>query len=478
MSITVISSLLGVQILPPKLALFLTLGFIAWLYRRDFRQRPNITGAVWLPTLWVLISASRPVTTWLNMFGLPIGGPASLEEGSPLDALFYTIVIATGVYVLARRQINLGQVIEENPWLAAFFIYCFLAIFWSEFPFVSFKRWIKVVGHPVMVLVLFTEPDPREAIVRLIKRSAYVLVPVSVLFIKYFPQYGRRYSQWTGEAMNIGISSDKNMLGAICLVLAMFLFWHFLQVWRREKSIRRRDELRWIVFFLLMIAYLLRHAHSATSTVSLLIGIAIITSLGLRSINKRLITGYAVTAVIVLVIAQLGFDIFGSFVALSGHGTTIESRRQLWEELFRIKINPVIGTGFESFWLGDRLDKIWSAVHWHANEAHNGYLETYLNLGLLGLAILVGLLIATFSKARRELLRNFEWGRFRMGYLIAVIVYNWTEASFRALSPIWFVFYIIAIDHRRREENLLEQVPEADFVEEERKLVYTPVPGW
>src|SRR6266487_639627 len=136
--------------MPPKLALFLTLGFIAWLYRRDFRQRPNITGAVWLPTLWVLIAASRPVTTWLNMFGLPIGGATSLEEGSPLDALFYAILIAAGVYVLARRQINLGQVIEENPWLAAFFIYCFLAIFWSEFPFVSFKRWIKVVGHPVM----------------------------------------------------------------------------------------------------------------------------------------------------------------------------------------------------------------------------------------------------------------------------------------------------------------------------------------
>jgi O-antigen ligase len=412
------------------------------------------------------------------MFGLPIGGAASLEEGSPLDALFYATLIAAGVCVLARRQINLGQVIAENPWLAAFFIYCFLAIFWSDFPFVSFKRWIKVVGHPVMVLVLFTEPDPREAIVRLIKRSAYVLVPVSVLFIKYFPQYGRRYSFWTGEPMYIGISSDKNMLGAICVVLAMFFFWHFLQVRRSEKSIRRRDELRWIVFFLLMIAYLLRQAHSATATVSLLIGIAIITSLGLRSINKRLIMGYAITAVIVLVIAQLGFDIFGSFVALSGHGKTFQSRQQLWEELFRIKINPVIGTGFESFWLGDRLDKIWSAVGWRANEAHNGYLETYLNLGLLGLGILVGLLITTFSKARRELLRNFEWGRFRMGYLVAVIAYNWTEASFRGLSPMWFVFYIIAIDHRRREENLLEQVSEADFVEEERKLVYTPVPGW
>ena len=74
-----------------------------------------------------------------------------------------------------------------------------LAILWSDFQFVAFKRWIKILGHPIMALVVLTDPDPIEALRRLFKRAAFVLVPMSILFIKYFPEYGRGFDQWTGE---------------------------------------------------------------------------------------------------------------------------------------------------------------------------------------------------------------------------------------------------------------------------------------
>jgi exopolysaccharide production protein ExoQ len=462
--------------MPPKLAAVLTVGFIIWLFRRDVRERPNVTGALWLPVLWLVIAASRPVTVWLNMFGVPVPGMVSPEEGSPLDAFVYGCLIAAGVYVLSNRQVNISKVIQQNPWLTAFFVYCFLAIFWSDFPFVSFKRWIKIVGHPIMTLVLLTEPDFREAVVRLMKRCAYVVLPVSILFIKYYPQYGRRYSQWTGEAMYVGIALDKNMLGAICLILAMFLFWHVIQIWRTEKSVVRRNELRLTLFLLLMIGYLLKHAHSATATISLIIGTVIIVLLGLRFIDKRLVGGYAVAGLTLFIIMQTTLDVFNSIVGLSGHGTTFQTRVVLWDELLKIKINPVFGTGFESFWLGERVRRLWETLRWAANEAHNGYLETYLNLGLIGLFILIALLVATFRKNTLELFRDFEWARFRMGYLIAIIAYNWTEASFQRLSPLWFVFYIIAIEYRHPERATAEELRDADRSPEDLALVYTPEP--
>jgi exopolysaccharide production protein ExoQ len=77
------------------------------------------------------------------------------------------------------------EIVRNNQWLAIFFVYCFLAIFWSDFPFVAFKRWMKVLGHPIMALIVLTKPDPGEALTRLMKRCAYVIVPVSLLFIKY-----------------------------------------------------------------------------------------------------------------------------------------------------------------------------------------------------------------------------------------------------------------------------------------------------
>src|SRR6266700_196386 len=74
--------------MPPPLALFLTLAFIVFLFRQDIRQRPNVTRALWMPTLWVFLLASRSPTYWLRLAHIPIVG-GSLEEGNPFEAAFY-----------------------------------------------------------------------------------------------------------------------------------------------------------------------------------------------------------------------------------------------------------------------------------------------------------------------------------------------------------------------------------------------------
>ena len=70
-----------------------------------------------------------------------------------------------------------------------------------------------------------------------------------------------------------------------------------------------------------------------------------------------------------------------------------------------------------------------------------------MNLGIVGLLILIGFIVATFHKCRHELLRNFDWGRLRMGLLIAIVIHNWAEAGFKGLCFPFFVFFIIAIDY-------------------------------
>ena len=126
--------------MPAKLALLLYLVGVVWLFRRDVRAKPTVTGALWIPLLWSLIIMTRSVSEWLSIFGLNWGG-SSLEEGSPLDAVVYFSLIVAGLRVLAQRHVQLAEVVRNNRWLAVFFIYCFLAIFWSDFPFVAFKRW-------------------------------------------------------------------------------------------------------------------------------------------------------------------------------------------------------------------------------------------------------------------------------------------------------------------------------------------------
>jgi len=434
--------------MPPTLALVLTLGFIAFLFWRDFRADPSVSRALWIPSLWMFIIASRPVSQWLAIVGLGSFGAASVEEGSSLDAFVYLTLMAVGVVVLNKRRVSLSQIIEENQWLSLFILFCFLAIFWSDFPLISAKRWIKILGHPIMALVILTERDVKETLVRVVRWNAYLLLPISILWIKYFPSLGRTTEEW-GAMLNRGIAEGKNGLGAICVSVGLVFLWYSLQVLRREKTKQRRNELFWMGGLWLMELYCLRKAHSSTSTITLLLTSAVMLALGLRFVDKRHIGAYALAGIVLFIVAQSLFDVYGTVVNVSGHQGTIQGRGRLWAYLLRTNTNPILGAGFESYWLGPRLQDVWSQPEfwWKPTQAHNGYVEAYINLGLIGLLLLVGLLVVTFSKCRQALLDDFEWGRFSLCYLIALIVHNWTEAGFKGLSVGFLLFFVIGIKY-------------------------------
>jgi exopolysaccharide production protein ExoQ len=456
--------------LSPTLASCLTVAVIIFLFRRDIRQKADVSNALWLPLLWLVIGCSRPVSEWLNIFGLPVSGGVSVEEGSPLDAWVCFALIIAGSRILIKRQVRLSEIISNNGWLIVFLLFCFISIGWSDFPFIAFKRWIKILGHPIMALIILTEPDLEQALTRLMMRCAYVVVPVSILWIKYYPELGRAFSPWGGEETN-GIAIGKNMLGADCLILGYFFFWYLLQIWQTERSRWRRNELWLIVGFLIGIWWLFSQAHSATSLTCLVIGILVVVFVGIRFINKNLIGTYMLAALVLLLIAEATFGISTHFSESLGRGSDLSDRRPLWTSLLGLHTNPILGTGFESFWLGTRPLQLKGVFYFIPNEAHNGYLETYLTLGSIGVFLLLGLFVATFRKIRLDLFRNFEWGRYRLGFLVAVILYNWTEAAFKTLSPLWFVFYLIATDYPRIHLSNAEALVGVESPEESGELV-------
>ena len=261
-------------------------------------------------------------------------------------------------FVSSLRGKSVFQRFSEQ-WLAhRFFALLFHFHSWSDFPFISFKRWTKILGHPIMALIVLTEPDPEEALKRLMKRCAYVVVPVSILWIKYYPQLGRAVDPWTGVAMIKGIAIGKNVLGADCLILGFFFFWYLLQTWQTERNTQRRNELRLIAGFLIGIWWLFSKAHSATSTICLFVAILMVVFVGIRSINKNFIGTYMLAALVLIAAAELAFGISGRLSEALGRGSDLSGRTGLWADLLEMHTNPILGTGFESFWLGERLKQL------------------------------------------------------------------------------------------------------------------------
>jgi exopolysaccharide production protein ExoQ len=414
--------------LPSAVALWLTVGFIAFLFYRDIRQRPNVTGALWLPIIWLFLTGSRPVSQWLNILGFPVAGAVNVQDGSPIDAVVFEVLIALGLYVLYQKRVSLSELVRNNRWMTLFLVYGFLAIFWSDYPFVAIKRWQKDLGLPVMVLVVLTEPNIEDAVIRLITRCSYVWLPISVLWMKFYPQLGRAFSFWDGSATNNGIAGDKNMLGLDLFIMGAFYVWYLPRVWKLGKGRERRTELLLIALFGYMIFWLFDMAHSSTSMVSFFIAAALMLFLNLRWVNPRYIGAYLVGAVLIGVVGEGVFGIYSGMVELLGKSPTLSGRTVIWHHLLSVEINPILGSGYESFWLGDHIKQsFWPEFDFVPNEAHNSYLDTYLNLGLAGLFLLLGWFLVIYLKAQRDLINGINWGRFRLGFLVAALFYGWTE---------------------------------------------------
>jgi O-antigen ligase len=429
-----------------------TLALIVWLFRRDNREEVDVTSALWIPFFWVFFSGSRFPSDWMQIIGLNLGGN-SVDEGSPVDALCFFALIVAGVRVLFRRQVTLAEFFQNNRWVTIYLVYCLIAIVWSDTPLSGFKRWIKLFGQPVMALVVLTEPDPLAAFIRLMKRLAYVILPVSILFTRYYPLLGRKWDQWTFQPMNTGITLNKNVLGCDAFLLGLFFVWYLLQVRLRSPGRERRNELLLCLFILFLDAWVLHTAHSSTSLGAFILGVGILIAIGSEVVARHKIGTYLAVGIVLAVIGEVTFGLHHYLISALGRDSSLTGRTDVWRILLNWDLNPLLGAGFEGFWSEKRMAEFSAQVPGGLaiNESHNGYLETYINMGWLGLGITAAMLLATYGKARRSLAMDLNFGWFRFSYLFAFLIYNWTEAAFRTHCAPFFIFFLVAIDYPRAE---------------------------
>ena len=120
-----------------QLILLAFLAFAAWLIRRDTAQRHGISRTLWIPTLWVGILTSRPLSAWLNL-----GGGSNTLEGSPLDRLFYLVIICISLLILAKRNVDWKHVITANWPIFLFYAYFLVSVSWADSPPLLFQAMV------------------------------------------------------------------------------------------------------------------------------------------------------------------------------------------------------------------------------------------------------------------------------------------------------------------------------------------------
>jgi exopolysaccharide production protein ExoQ len=432
--------------LPPQIALLIWSLLLVLLLRHASPTDGASARALWVPTTWIIMTASRSPAQWLGL--VPTNAATAFEEGSPLDRGFYLVLIGLALWILARRQLNWSDTFARNVALTSFLVFALASVVWSDFPFITFKRWIRDLGMYLMVLVVLSDPRPADAISLVIRRLSCVLLIFSVVFIKYYEYLGIMYDPWTGAPEYIGATTSKNMLGVLCLISGLFYFWDIVRRWSERRD-RKSRRILYVNFALMaMTLWLLRLSQSATSQGALVIGcfiIAVVRSKWARA-NPRRVTALIPAGLSAYLVLELVFD-FSTVVAdFFGRDPTLHGRTGIWSAVLALQTNPLIGVGYQSFWLGDRLTSVWGSLKTgFLNEAHNGYLEAYLNLGLVGLALLIIFMISTYRKACKQLQISPQFASLTLGLWTATVFYNVTEAALGA-SLLWYALLLCGLD--------------------------------
>lgn len=448
--------------MPPSLALLVWAILLVGLLCCDPARVPRTSSALWIPVIWIFIAGSRLPDQWL---GGNVGTSLqSVEQGNFVDRSVFFALIVLAIFVLVSRSFKWGDFFARNAFLSAFILFALLSVFWSDFPIIALKRWFRDLGNYLVILVVLSDLHPLDAIRTVLRRVSYLLIPLSIVLDKYFPGLSRSFDVWTGVGYYAGVTTGKNLLGLDALVSGLFFLWDILARWSDRKERRTKWIIRLNFAFLIMSLSLLKTADSTTCKVCMLLGSLVIVAVHTKFFTRHrgLLKALIPASFLSYAILALGFGMSADLAEAVGKDPTLTDRTIIWKTVLGLHTNFLLGTGYESFWMGSRLKAVWRVMP-GINEAHNGYLEVYLNLGLIGLLLLCGFLISSYRTICKRLEPFSSLASLSLGLWIVMLFFCVTEAGFRS-GFIWDVFLLMSVALTAKTAVETAEVPQLSTV--------------
>jgi O-antigen ligase len=383
--------------------------------------------------------------------------PSSLQIDLISRLSSYVIQAGTFCLIFAWHRRIIRTVIQEK-FLWFLVAIALASVFWSEETRATLggsQNLIRITLFGVYFAARYSLKDQ----LRLLAWAFGIGATLSLVFVLALPSYGvmGQGSIVTGEAITHagawqGIYGHKNILGRI-MVLSAVVFLIF------ALSGRRYSWLAWVGFGLSVVLIL-----GSTSKTSLIIFLTIMALLpfyrALRWSNTLavpfFITVILVAGSVAMLLVSGAEDILGVF----GRDITLTGRTDLWAAVLdKIWQRPWLGYGYGAFWRGwdGESADVWSVVRWEAPHSHNGFLDLWLDLGLLGLLAFtlsfIALCLRAVSWVRQTKTAEGLWP---LAYLTFLLLANLTESSLLRQNSLWLLYVAVTLSIHNRNDNLVE----------------------
>jgi len=352
-------------------------------------------------------------------------------------------VIALGCWALRNRSRVTWP--PHIKWLAAYLVFAGASIMWALNPEISFSRF----SSEMMLLISIILPA------MLAGRTADMMRGVFFCFVfgsilnavLILGGYSTELMVGSGDAGYPGYFPDKNALGqfaAFAIVLSLYEIFH--PGWRRALGL----------IVLVTGTYLIFAGQSKAALGCVVL--AVILARLVLFIGKKMRVSPAIVLLPLPICYAVLSRIVGNLVNRISwqvyHNYNLSARTDIWDFVnFEIAKRPIFGWGYRSFWLvGPDSPSQVDAGGWVRvmPEAHNGYLDTILDTGYIGLVLFLVFIFTTLHAIGRVADRDPARGWLLLSIALFIILVNFLESGWmRGADGLWLMFVVVVAEAGR-----------------------------
>src|SRR5579859_1942370 len=384
----------------------------------------------------------------LSGYFLP-GNSQGIANADPSLAprLFWPIMAASSVLLVVEHRRRFAKLVwpPHIICLLAYLAFAGASVLWAFSPQSSFVRFTQqVLISASIVLPVMLAPRTTDMM-----RGLFLCFALASILNIFFVLNG------TVDTVNCSASQfcykgyfgGKNYLGecaAVTFLLSLYEVVH--RGWRRVLGV--------IVFAIAIMLIFLSDSKTALGIVIICPPLAVLT-LAIQRITR-------VSAAIIL----LSLPIFWMILSAVSHvdlvnriaymlygDSTLTGRTIIWDfAQLEIDRRPLLGWGYQSFWLVPGSPAYTEAPGWVSGmpEGHNGYYDTTLELGHVGLVLLYLFILSTLHGIGRVAARDLARARHLLTLALFFIIWNYFESLWmRGFEFLWVVFLTLAAETAR-----------------------------
>ncbi len=397
---------------------------------------PAITAA---PPVW------KQVRSWVVLvpllFYANCGEVGTAHVGAPSNAHRAGLLVVTATcaaLILGRYRLIL-RALQRSAMVMALSLFALLSTMWSTEPrqtVVSATTLVVMTTFAVYFATTYTIEEQRRLLL-LFGGMAFIL---STLLAVLAPTYGAPGGNWCG------VFSHKQQCGAyVALLLTTMLYF---------KPTTDLQRLLRVLFFLLGLVIEIM-SGSRTGWMMTSLGVALFfllpPLLRFAQLEALFLTFCAVPIILGAVVIWHTYS--AALLSSVGKDPTLNQRTIIWEAVWNeVTKKLVLGYGYEGFWngLAGASHTVIITVGWPIAQAQSGYLDLWLQTGVVSVAIFLLLLV----QAVRQLLRLGRVPAYRSvaAWCLTIIAcnlfFNISESDFNVLHLGWFLVLLACLQPR------------------------------